>query len=140
MKPEDVRWIIVHCSATPEGRNVTVEDVRNWHVKENGWSDIGYHWFIELDGSLKQGRHESKSGAHAKGFNSASVGVCYAGGTDAKGRPKDTRTDDQKITLGCLLQDLKGRYPKAKIIGHRDVSNKACPSFDATLEYSNILQ
>jgi N-acetylmuramoyl-L-alanine amidase len=138
MKPEDVRWIILHCAATPEGRDVKVEDVRRWHVEERGWSDIGYHWFIELDGSLEKGRSETLSGAHAKGFNSASIGVCYAGGTDSNGKPKDTRTDDQKITLGCLMQDLRGRYPKAKIIGHRDVSSKDCPSFDAKSEYSGI--
>lgn len=138
MKPEDVRWIILHCAATPEGRDVKVEDVRRWHVEERGWSDIGYHWFIELDGSLEKGRSETLSGAHAKGFNNASIGVCYAGGTDSNGKPKDTRTDDQKITLGCLMQDLRGRYPKAKIIGHRDVSSKDCPSFDAKSEYSGI--
>jgi len=138
MEEKNVRWIIIHCSATPEGRDVSVEDVRRWHVEERGWSDIGYHWFIELDGTLKQGRHESRSGAHAKGFNSASIGVCYAGGVDSKMKPKDTRTDDQKITLGCLMQDLRGRYPKARIIGHCDVSSKACPSFDAKSEYSNI--
>ena len=138
MEEKNVRWIIIHCSATPEGRDVSVEDVRRWHVEERGWSDIGYHWFIELDGTLKQGRHESRSGAHAKGFNSASIGVCYAGGVDSKMKPKDTRTDDQKITLGCLMQDLRGRYPKARSIGHCDVSSKACPSFDAKSEYSNI--
>lgn len=138
MKPENVTRIVVHCTATPEGREVTIEDVRRWHVEERGWSDVGYHWLIELDGTLKQGRHESRSGAHAKGWNGVSIGVCYVGGCDENMKPKDTRTDDQKITLGCLLQDLKGRYPKAKIIGHMDISSKACPSFDALTEYANI--
>lgn len=138
MKKENVKWIILHCAATPEGRDVTVEDVRRWHTEERGWSDIGYHWFVEINGDLKQGRKEYVSGAHAKGWNSKSIGVCYAGGTDSNGNPKDTRTDDQKITLGCLLQDLRGRYPDAKIIGHRDISSKDCPSFDAKTEYAVI--
>lgn len=138
MRKEDVKYIIVHCSATPEGRDVKAEEVRRWHVEENGWSDIGYHWIIELDGELEKGRAESRSGAHAKGWNGKSVGVCYIGGTDSNGNAKDTRTDGQKITLGCLLQDLRGRYPKAKIIGHRDISSKECPSFDAKTEYASI--
>ena len=138
MRAEDVRWIVVHCAATPEGRDVKASDVRRWHVEDNGWSDIGYHWFIEIDGTLKKGRPENRSGAHAKGFNSASIGVCYAGGVDSSGKPKDTRTDDQKITMGCLMQDLRVRYPKAKIVGHRDISSKDCPSFDAKKEYEGI--
>ena len=138
MNQKDVTRIVVHCTATPEGRNVTVEDVKRWHVDERGWSDIGYHWIIELDGTLKKGRDESKSGAHAKGWNHCSIGVCYVGGCDKNMKAKDTRTDDQKITLGCLLHDLRGRYPNAKIIGHRDISQKDCPSFDAKTEYANI--
>ena len=138
MKPEDVRWIIVHCSATPEGRDVKASEIKRWHVEERGWSDIGYHWVIELDGNLEKGRHETKSGAHAKGFNSASIGVCYVGGVDSKMRPKDTRTDNQKITLKCLLKDLRKRYTKARIGGHCDVSSKDCPSFDAKTEYAKI--
>jgi N-acetylmuramoyl-L-alanine amidase len=138
MKPEDVTRIVIHCTATPEGRAVTIEDVRRWHVDERGWSDVGYHWLVELDGELKQGRKEHVSGAHAKGWNHCSIGVCYVGGCNKDMKAKDTRTDDQKITLGCLLQDLRCRYPKAKIIGHRDISSKACPSFDALKEYASI--
>ena len=133
----DVQYIIIHCSATPEGRNVTVEDVRRWHTIDNGWSDIGYHWYIEIDGTLQQGRKEYRNGAHARGYNSKSVGVCYAGGVEGR-LPKDTRTDAQKETLRCLLIDLKLRYPKAIIIGHRDISDKSCPSFDAKSEYLKL--
>ena len=130
--------IIVHCSATPEGRDVTVHTIRKWHVKERGFSDIGYHWVIDIHGVLHKGRHESKSGAHAKGHNSRSIGVCYVGGVDASMNPKDTRTDAQKETLRCLLIDLLIRYPNAVIIGHRDLSSKSCPSFDAKTEYADL--
>jgi|TARA_R100000482_G_C5132265_1_gene152870 N-acetylmuramoyl-L-alanine amidase len=130
--------IIVHCTATPEGRDVKVGDIRRWHVEDNGWNDIGYHWVIELDGSLQEGRKEYLNGAHAKGHNSDSVGVVYVGGCDKDMNPKDTRTEAQKEELLCILQDLKGRYPNAEIIGHCDVSSKACPSFDAKEEYKSL--
>lgn len=133
-----INKIIVHCTATPEGRDVSVDIIRKWHVEDNGWSDIGYHWIVTLSGAIEKGRPESKSGAHAKGHNSNSIGVVYVGGCDKDMNPKDTRTVAQKETLGCLLEDLKERYPQAQIIGHRDVSSKACPSFDAKSEYSNI--
>ena len=133
-----INKIIVHCTATPEGRDVSAETIRRWHVQDNGWSDIGYHWVIELDGSLQEGRKEHLNGAHAKGHNTDSVGVVYVGGCDKDMKPKDTRTDAQKEELICILKDLKGRYPKAEIIGHRDVANKACPSFDAKEEYKDL--
>lgn len=133
-----INKIIVHCTATPEGRDVSVDTIRKWHVEDNGWSDIGYHWIVTLSGAIEKGRPESKSGAHAKGHNSNSIGVVYVGGCDKDMNPKDTRTVAQKETLRCLLEDLKERYPQAEIIGHRDVSSKACPSFDAKSEYSNI--
>jgi len=134
----NINKIIVHCTATPEGRDVSVDEIRRWHVDERGWSDIGYHWIITLSGAIEKGRPESRSGAHAKGFNKNSIGVCYVGGVDATMKPKDTRTEGQKETLRCLLEDLRERYPNAEIIGHRDVSSKACPSFDAKKEYSDI--
>ena len=138
MAAREIQKIIVHCTATPEGRNVSVDEIRRWHVQDNGWLDIGYHWVIELDGSLEEGRKEYRNGAHAKGYNSKSVGVVYVGGCDKDMKPKDTRTEAQKETLRCILEDLKVRYPKAEIIGHRDVSNKACPSFDAKDEYKDL--
>jgi len=134
----NINKIIVHCSATPEGRDVSVDEIRRWHVEDRNWSDIGYHWVITLNGTLEEGRPEYKNGAHAKGFNKNSIGVCYVGGVDKNLDPKDTRTDTQKETLRCILEDLKDRYPQAQIIGHRDVSSKACPSFDAREEYKDI--
>jgi len=133
-----INKIIVHCTATPEGRNVTVDEIRRWHVEERNWSDIGYHWIVTLNGTLEKGRPEHIQGAHAKGFNKNSIGLCYVGGVDEDMKPKDTRTEGQKGTIKCILEDLKGRYPNAEIIGHRDVSSKACPSFDAKAEYNNI--
>ena len=128
--------IVIHCLATPEGREVHIDEVTRWHVDERGWSDVGYHWLIALDGSIEKGRPEFKSGAHAKGYNSRSIGVTYVGGLDANMKAKDTRTDAQKESLLCLIKDLQGRYPNAVVIGHSDISGKDCPSFDAKAEYA----
>lgn len=136
--------IIVHCTATPEGRDFTVDDVRRWHTTPvskggRGWSDIGYHYVIGRHGELWEGRDVDISGAHCSGHNSNSIGVCYVGGMDAKNKePKDTRTLQQKAVLLSLLMDLRRIYPNAKIHGHRDFANKKCPSFDATSEYRKI--
>lgn len=125
-----INEIIVHCSATPEGRNVTVEEIDKWH-KMRGFRCIGYHYVIYLDGSVHVGRPESQIGAHCKGHNSHSIGICYIGGVMKDGKtPKDTRTDAQKESLINLIKDLKKKYPKATIHGHREYANKACPSFD----------
>ena len=77
-----INKIIIHCSATPEGRNIKMETIKSWHVKGRGWSDIGYHFVIELDGTLKVGRHMEKMGAGVKGQNNNSIHVCYIGGID----------------------------------------------------------
>lgn len=128
--------IIVHCTATPEFKTVTVDDIRRYHVKHRGWSDIGYHYVVYLDGTVHKGRDVNISGAHCIGHNTHSIGVAYVGGVDAKGKAKDTRTMKQKEGLLLLLTELKRLYPHAKIYGHRDFAAKACPSFDATKEYS----
>jgi N-acetylmuramoyl-L-alanine amidase len=130
--------IIVHCSATPEGKDYTVDDIRAWH-KYNGYSDIGYHYVVYRDGSVHEGRNVDIAGAHCKNHNSYSIGVCYIGGCGKDGKTaKDTRTKEQKESLLSLLKELKSLYPKATIHGHRDYANKACPSFDATKEYKDI--
>ena len=133
----NIKEIIVHCTATPEGRVETVESIRNIH-KSQGWSDIGYHYLIYLDGSIHVGRDVNIIGSHCVGHNTYSIGVCYVGGVDKMMQPKDTRTQAQKKALIDVLKKLKTMYPKAKIVGHRDYSSKACPSFDATKEYKNI--
>ena len=132
-----INEIIVHCSATKEGKDFTVADIKRWHL-ERGFSDIGYHYVIYRDGSVHEGRNVNISGAHCTGHNSHSIGVCYIGGLDADGKAKDTRTNSQKISLLKLLKQLKSIYPKATIHGHCEYANKACPSFNAGKEYKNI--
>lgn len=130
--------IIVHCSATAEGKDFTIADITRWH-KQRGFSTIGYHYVVYRDGSVHNGRDIDVSGAHCTGHNANSIGVCYIGGCAADNlTPKDTRTSAQKESLLKLLKKLRTLYPKAKIHGHRDFANKACPSFDATKEYKNI--
>ena len=128
--------IIIHCSATPEGKHFTVEDIRRWHTLPvakggRGWKDIGYHYVVYLDGSIHPGRPEGLIGAHCAGHNADSIGVCYIGGVGVDGKsPKDTRTPAQKAALRQLVATLKSKYPGAKVFGHRDFARKACPSFD----------
>ena len=134
----NIKEIIVHCSATPEGKDFTVADIKRWHLAR-GFSDIGYHYVIYRDGSIHTGRDESIIGAHCTGHNTNSIGVCYIGGCVSNGKtPKDTRTTQQKQSLVKLLKELKTKYPQASIHSHRDFANKACPSFDATKEYSSL--
>lgn len=133
----NINLIIVHCSATPEGRDVSVADIDRWH-RERGFDGIGYHYVVYIDGSVHEGRPLEKVGAHCKGHNAHSIGICYVGGVDSYGKPKDTRTLAQKDALVNLLMRLKRRFPKAVIRGHRDFAAKACPSFDATKEYAGI--
>ena len=140
-----IDYIVVHCAATKEGQNFTVNDIRRWHTapkpKGRGWSDIGYHYVIYLDGSVHAGRDVDLIGAHVENYNAHSIGICYVGGVAKDGKtPKDTRTTAQKDALLKLLKELRAKYPKAIIQGHRDFPgvNKACPSFDAKSEYKNI--
>jgi len=139
----NISEIIIHCSATPEGKDYTVEQIRQWHTlpkpKGNGWSDIGYHYIIYRDGSIHNGRPVFQVGAHCAGHNTQSISICYIGGCASDGKtPKDTRTPAQKRAMVELLNQLRRKYPHAKIYGHRDFSNKDCPSFDAKTEYAKI--
>lgn len=129
--------IIVHCTATPEGREVSVKEIDRWH-RERGFKCIGYHYVIGLDGKVSEGRPIEEIGAHCTGQNSHSVGVCYVGGIDRFGLPADTRTLQQCVAMRELLASLKERFPKAMIYGHRDFARKACPCFDAAKEYAFI--
>ena len=128
--------IILHCAATPEGRDIKMETIKSWHVKGNGWSDIGYHYVIELDGTIKEGRPMHRSGAHTKGHNATgSIGVCYIGGVDKNKKPKDTRTNAQRTAMDELIADLMKEHKGASVHGHNEFSAKACPSFDVSKEY-----
>jgi len=134
----EIKKIIIHCADTPEGRDVKTEEIKRWHTEERGWSDIGYHWVVELDGSIHQGRSEDIAGAHCRGHNSDSIGICYVGGADSEGNPKDTRTEGQKDSLKSLITEILDRHANAEVFGHRDFSEKACPSFDAKTEYAGL--
>ena len=137
-----ITLLIIHCSATPEGKDYTVEDIDRWH-KARGYNckgiHIGYHYVIYRDGSIHQGRSEEMQGAHVKDHNAHSIGVCYIGGLDLNGNPKDTRTSEQKTTLLQLLKQLKSRYPNAIIASHHTFNpQKPCPCFDAEHEYLQL--
>lgn len=134
-----IEYITIHCSATPEGREVSNQDIEQWH-KLRGFKEIGYHYVIHLDGTVEQGRSIHVQGAGVRGFNKNNMHICYVGGVDKDFLPKDTRTDAQKEALGQMLVTTRHSFPNAKILGHRDFPdvNKACPSFDAQEEYKNI--
>lgn len=127
--------IIVHCSATPEGMDIGAEEIDCWH-RQRGFSTIGYHYVVRLDGTVEQGRGLWRTGAHCLGHNVASVGICYVGGVDADGRPKDTRTAVQREALRMLVGTLRRRFGRLPVYGHRDFAPKACPCFDAKAEYA----
>ncbi len=139
MELKNVQKIIVHCSATREGDDsVNADVIDKWH-KNKGWKGIGYHFVVLLDGTIETGRKINQCGAHTRGYNCKSWGVCYIGGVEKDGKtPKDTRTKEQKEALEYLLYFLKLLQPNATIHSHRDFANKACPSFDATEEYKDL--
>ena len=136
-----ITLIIIHCSATPEGKSLSAEACRQDHILHRGFRDIGYHFYITQDGVLHHCRPVSEIGAHVRGFNRHSIGICYEGGLDENGRPADTRTTAQRFALLDLLTILKHQYPEAQILGHYQLSatiHKACPCYDPRKEYSGL--
>jgi len=129
MQAEDIEYIIIHCSATPPSMDIGAPEIDQWH-RQRGWRGIGYHYVIRRDGTRESGRPETRAGAHAHGYNTKSLGICMVGGIDEDGNPENNFTEDQWGALFQLIYELLDRYPTAKIIGHNEVSNKACPSFD----------
>ena len=148
----NIDTLVVHCVATPEGREVSLAQITEWH-KARGFRTIGYHYIIHLDGKVEAGRPVEEVGAHVEGHNTGSIGISYVGGLDLQGKPKDTRTPAQKAALRKLLGDLVAKFPIKRIMGHRDFSPdrngdgkitpdewiKACPSFNAIPEYADLL-
>ena len=131
----NISKIIIHCSATPEGKDCTVADIRRWHL-QRGFNDIGYHFVIYRDGSVVNGRPIDKIGAHCLNQNNHSVGICYIGGLAADGKtPKDTRTPEQRSALASLVADLRKRFPLATVQGHNEFAAKACPCFNVKKEF-----
>jgi len=134
-----INKIIIHCTATPEGREHDVADIRRWHLKR-GFNNIGYHFLIHIDGTIEVGRSIKKPGAHTAYHNQDSIGICYVGGmTKDMKKPKDTRTAKQKDSLILLMIKLMYKYNKDMTIhGHNEYANKACPSFNVQEEYANL--
>ena len=134
----EIDKLIFHCSATIEGQNISAATIKRWHVKDRGWSDIGYHYIIGLDGKIEAGRPVNKQGAHCKSFNKSSIGICYIGGLSKNKRAKDTRTEAQKNALIKLIKTLKNIYPSATLHGHNEFSKKTCPCFKVSSEYAEF--
>lgn len=125
--------IVVHCAASTPGMNTSAADIRRWHVDENGWRDIGYHYVITRDGTLETGRPLEQAGAHVAGFNADSIGICLSGGLNDDHQPDANYTRHQFKTLENLLIHLSSKFPAADVCGHRDLDDgKSCPCFDVS--------
>lgn len=137
-----LKYLVIHCTATPEGREVTASDIRAWHTapppKGNGWKQVGYTDLIHLDGRIER-LVDNNEDANvdpwevtngATGYNSVSRHIVYAGGCDRAMQPKDTRTPGQLAALERYVKEFHARYPSVKIIGHNQLAAKACPAFD----------
>ena len=137
--------IVLHCSATREGKDYSVDTIRGWHTRK-GWRDIGYHYIVQRNGDVQEGRPLKMQGAHTRGLNKSSIGICYIGGVEStrnkKGKwtAKDTRTEEQKSALHYFITDLMDEYPEATLHGHNEFAAKACPSFDVQEEYKDIIE
>ena len=138
-----IKYLIIHCTATPQGREVSSDEIRRLHTLPvskggRGWSQVGYTDLIHLDGAIERlvdnneddnvDPWEITNGA--VGYNAVSRHIVYVGGIDANGKPKDTRTQEQYLSLSAYVLDFHRRFPDVKIIGHNEVAAKACPSFD----------
>jgi len=131
IKRELTDTIAIHCSATPATMDIGVEKIKEWHVKDNGWDDVGYHFIITRNGLVESARPEEMQGAHAPKVNHRSIGVCMIGGSDTNGDWSNNFTDEQWVTLKSLLLNLTKKYEIKKIIGHYQVDDKKkCPSFN----------
>ena len=136
-----ITLIILHCSAVRPDQTSSAAQIDTWHRRDNHWKfGIGYHYVVRRDGSIEPGRPEYMVGAHCKNHNAHSIGVCYEGGLDIRGQPADTRTEAQKASLRRLLEELHKRYPRALIVGHRDLDpTKECPGFkNVAREYVDL--
>lgn len=133
-----INELIWHCTATPEGREVSAAEIDRWH-KKRGWKGIGYHKVVHLDGAVSDGRPIASQGAHVRGHNRNTIGYVYVGGVDANMAAKDTRTPAQKQTMRRLTLEAIREHNLIKVTGHNQYAAKACPSFDAEREFSDLL-
>ena len=138
-----ITLIVVHCSAVRPNQTSSAKQIDEWH-RDRGFNGIGYHYVIRRDGTIELGRPEWEIGAHChvkgQNHNKHSIGVCYEGGLDIRGQPADTRTEAQKQTMRRLLEELHERYPRAMIVGHRDLNpGKDCPGYkNVAHEYADL--
>lgn len=134
-----ITLIVIHCSAVGPNQQSSAAQIDTWHRQRGFHLGIGYHYVVRRNGEIEPGRPEYMVGAHCKNHNKYSIGVCYEGGIDARGQPADTRTLEQKASMRKLLERLHQRYPKAVIVGHRDLSHdRDCPCLDAVREYADL--
>lgn len=140
MNPAAIKFITIHCAATPRGRDVKAATISQWDQDKFG--QTSYHYVIELDGTVVQTLRHDQRGAHTGGANTGNLGICYVGGVEADKRmtPADTRTPEQKAAMKALVARLRAEYPRAIIRGHRDWPGvaKACPSFDVRTWCRNV--
>ena len=133
-----ITLIVIHCSSVRPWKRSSAKDIDGWH-KDKGWKGIGYHFVVRRDGTVETGRPLSEAGAHVVGHNRYSIGICYEGGLNAEGEAADTRTPEQVRALRELVEEMHGRFPRAVIVGHRDLNpRKKCPCFDAVKEYWDL--
>jgi N-acetylmuramoyl-L-alanine amidase len=135
-----LKRIILHCTATPEGKHFDVDTIRRWHVKDRGWRDIGYHYVIYLDGSVYEGRPLEQVGAHTSGHNKDSIGIVYVGGCDAKMKAKDTLNEAQEVAMVNLIKALREEHGELSLHGHNEFAAKACPSFDVQKKFDWLIK
>lgn len=134
-------YIVIHAAATKPSMDIGAADIDKWH-RQLGWSRIGYAFVIRRNGKVEEGRGEDEIGAHVKGYNDRSVGICMAGGIDKEGNPEDNFTDEQWAALEKLVKRLHAKYPRAEVVGHRDFPDvkKACPCFDVRTWWKKVHQ
>jgi N-acetylmuramoyl-L-alanine amidase len=151
----EIKSVVLHCTATPKDRVLTVKEIRNWHVKGNGWDDIGYHFIIHQDGTVERARHIDKVGAHTWGNNYGSIGVAYCGGVEKKVKKsmdkdkpksktilksKDTMTKEQEVAFRDLVKFLEICFGELKVRGHNDYNQaKDCPAFNMREKFGDLV-
>lgn len=129
--------IIIHCADTYARMDIGKKEITQWH-KARGFNDVGYHYVIRRDGEIEQGRKLATIGAHAKGYNTTSIAICYVGGKGDDNKPEDNRTIKQKEAMQDLVTVLKKQFPDAEVLGHADLpgANKSCPCFNVKQEFN----
>jgi N-acetyl-anhydromuramyl-L-alanine amidase AmpD len=131
MEPRSsTEYLVVHCSATKPSMDIGLREIKRWHVDDNGWRDVGYHYIIRRNGEVELGRSNRDTGAHAAGYNHKSISLCMVGGMAEDNSAENNFTAQQWTALLDLVKQIKVDYPEANVIGHNEISNKECPSFD----------